>query len=133
MVGLIKPGASLALVAAIGAAALSTRTPPEPAVAEVTAVAASHYRVIHAGRDTGCRIEVGEALADTRLPMVLGADCSKEAVLSGLNYWADRKDGTIELSDESGGVAIRLAASDGADYEAFGADAPLITLVDSGR
>jgi hypothetical protein len=133
MVGLLKPGASLALVAAIGAAAISVRTAPEQAVSDVAHEAQSFYRVIHAGRDTGCQIEVGAALADTRLPMVLGDLCSKEAVLAGLHYWADRTDGTIELSDAGGGVAMRLAASDGAAYEAFGAGAPLITLVDSGR
>jgi hypothetical protein len=132
--GIIKPGAGIALVATLAAVALSPGSPmrEDGANAAAPQQAVPVWRVLDSGYDTGCEMALAEAGPDGRLPVVLGSACAMQASLSGVRYWVDGGDDTIELSDESGAVAMRLAAGDGSAFEAFGNGAPLIMLVASG-
>lgn len=130
--GILKPGAGLALLVVAGAVALAPDSPLKQTALELDGNGgASRFRVLSSGRDTGCELGVPEPAEAGRLPLDLGGGCAAEEMLSGLRYWSDKPDGTIELTDEQGFVAMRLAAGDGAAFEAFGAGAPLITLVDA--
>ncbi len=131
--GILKPGAGLAAALAAAAVAFAPESPlNEGAGAQATAQA-SLFRVFHAGQDTGCEVSVGAEPSPARVPLILGGACAAAAAFEKIRYWTDRDDGTIELSDESGAVEMRLAAGDGAAFEAYGPGAPLIMLVDTGR
>ncbi|MBX3530480.1 MAG: hypothetical protein KF849_07720 [Rhizobiaceae bacterium] len=128
--GIVKPGAGIALMAAFAAVALA----PESPVANTTSAiepATAFFKVLDRGLDTGCELALAQPGADGRLPVLLGSACSSQEAIAGLRYWSDREDGTVELSDESGEIAMRLAAGDGSAFEAFGSGAPLIMLVAS--
>lgn len=128
--GIFKPGAGLAVIAAVGAVMLSPQSPLHE-----DAAGAAHdgerYRVFDTGRDTGCEIARAPVGGDAPTMLTLGGACAGEASMSVVRYWVDRDDGTVELSDSTGTVAMRLASSDGAAFEAFGDGAPLIMLVDA--
>lgn len=133
--GIVKPGAGIALAVTLAAVTLSPDSPMRETAANVAAPqhAAAAWRVLESGYDTGCELTLAEAGADGRLPVVLSTACAVQASLSGVRYWSDRDEDTVELSDETGTVAMRLAAGDGSAFEAFGSGAPLIMLVASGN
>lgn len=133
--GILKPGAGLAMLVVAGAVALAPGSPLKQTALELDDDGgASRFRVLASGSDTGCELGVpgpAETAETGRLQLELGGGCAAEEMLSGLRYWSDNPDGTIELTDERGFVAVRLAAGDGSAFEAFGAGAPLITLIDA--
>lgn len=129
--GIVKPGAGIALVVALAAVALSPDSPMRETTSAVEP-AAMLFKVLDTGRDTGCELTLAEAGADGRLPIMLSTACAAQASLSGVRYWADHDGDTVELSDEVGTVAMRLAAGDGSAFEAYGNGAPLIMLVAAG-
>jgi hypothetical protein len=130
---LLKPGAGLAVVAGLGALILAPGSPLRQAETPAEPATSYLYRVIEAGEDTGCDLALAEPGRDGRIPLVLGKACAMQASVARVSHWADRDDGTVELSDDTGTVAMRLASGDGSAFEAFGAGAPLVMLVEAGR
>lgn len=130
---MIKPGAGLAVLLAAGAVALSPQSPFNKTAEPHDEAGAETYRVLHSGRDTGCELGIAGRGGFEPAQLVLGNACAREDALADLRFWTDRDDGTVELRDAQGRVALRLATGDGSAFEAFGAGAPLIMLVDAGR
>lgn len=128
--GFVKPGAGLAIIVAAGALALSPDSPLREPEAEQGAPSIS-YRVLDTGRETGCEMTLAGPAAGDRLPLLFTDACAAEGALADIRYWTDLADGTVELTDATGAVSMRLAESDGAAFEAFGGGIPLITLVDA--
>lgn len=126
--GILKPGAGLAIAMAAGAMAFSPGSPLATTQQAAEVQAGERYRVLDAGRDTGCELDLGEAQPDGRTRLLLGRGCKGEG-LGNLHFWSDLTDGTVALLDEGGAVTMRLTAADGAAFEAYGAGAPLIALV----
>lgn len=132
--GLVKFVAASVAVA-VGFAAFSFQQPAvdtmtTAAIAPVDSVAAQDdLRVLMAGADIGCTLHRTRMDDGHTSLLVLDQACGREDVLASARYWTERGDGTVEISDASGQPFLQLTAGDGADYETYGAGAPLLQLV----
>jgi hypothetical protein len=132
--GLAKMGLSFAVLAVAGVAymapertiGVSRSAAPE---AGETATASATYQVLRAGHETGCFVSKGRQLSNDKAELEFGRDCADSVGgFAEARYWTDEPDGSVAFMDADGSIALRLAASDGLAFEAYGAGAPLIAL-----
>jgi hypothetical protein len=131
--GAIKFGGGI-LVMAVAAAAYMTPTPDGPFEVfdpKANAIGA-RYEVLRAGRETGCFVSKGEQIASGKAALEIDPGCGEDfSDYAKARYWNEEADGTVALVAEDGSVALRLAASDGHAFEAYGSGVPLIALTDA--
>ena len=118
-------------VGAIAAAAVAFAGAPSGSTPEASSKLErlDHFMVLDAGQPTGCEMTRKATGDGNGIPLVLGLACGANEAVGRVRYWRDRPDGTVELTDEAGSVALQLMAGDGADFESYGSGAPLVTLV----
>src|SRR5690606_23266466 len=112
---------------------ISPRELPNPQIVPQKVEAGERYTVLNSGRETGCEMRRDPTSAGNRSRLTMGDACAAQDSLADLHYWVDVEDGTVELIDAGGTVAVRLMAGDGNAFEAFGSGVPLIALVSADK
>lgn len=137
--GFFKAGLGAGAIVFAGAAFMLTGQgappDPEPSVAAPHAdgQTAPRFRLLKSGAYAGCDVAGGERVSARKVLLKLAPGCVDELPeLADARFWMEREDGSVAFVAEDGRVAIRFAAGDGFAYEAFGAGAPLVSLVAEG-
>ena len=90
------------------------------------------FMVILGGRDTGCSVVVEKRGLDRAGGLRLGDACAETAPeMAGLRFWAENADGSISFGESEGKAVYSFAAADGAAYESYDPQTPLISLISS--
>lgn len=128
---IIKSTMAMGAVLAVGVAyAVSGGVPRQDAPAAATA--ANSFHILLEGSDTGCEVTMGETPAAAKARLVFGKSCASAIPqLADALFWSESDDGSIAFTRVDGKVAMLFSAGDGVAYEAFGAGAPLLSLVAS--
>lgn len=137
--GFFKAGLGAGAIVFAGAAFMLTGQgappDPEPSVAapQPNGQAVLRFRLLKSGAYAGCDVAGGERVSAQKMLLKVGPGCADEVPeLADARFWIEREDGSVAFVAEDGRVAIRFAAGDGFAYEAFGAGAPLVSLVAEG-
>lgn len=127
----IKSGAAMTALLAAGIGYAVSGAPRE---APAVPAAANSFRILLEGSETGCEVTMGQTPAAAKARLVFGQRCAASVPeLSGALFWNARDDGSIAFTDAGGKIAMLFSAGDGLDYESFGSDARLVSLVATGE
>ena len=102
--------------------------PADPAAGTVgPGGTAEHYRLVSKKFD--CDVTAGVPSGRGRRPLVIGAGCHGGAAVREARWWLDRADGTVAFVADKGRVVAEFAVADGAAYETYARDRPILTLL----
>lgn len=122
-------GAGLAVAVAIAWGDLAQDPTLSPASLE-DELRAGQFDVLMAGEETGCRLSMTGDPDQQSGALGVGEGCSDLIPeMSTIRFWQEAEDGSITLSGISGTAVYSFAVSDGAAYESYYPQAPLIALV----
>jgi hypothetical protein len=126
---------SIALLAGIGLAAAAVVGLHLNSSASAAPVAHAHPSVEHfvlqaSGDVPSCTVEKAEGQGPLTHVLVAPACDAVLPGLSGLHYWNEKADGTVELSVDGKTAAVVFAPADGVAYESVEPRTPLMALIE---
>lgn len=90
----------------------------------------TEYKLVVYGAEPSCSVTTGALVSDAKRSLKLGKACAKiNPDLFGARYWIERSNGAIAFAEGDGDVLAEFAVADGAAFETFDPDAPMMVLL----
>ena len=124
----------VALAAVAAAVIAGSNLPHDAAEASSAATNAgeseARYQLVVYGAEPSCAVSAGALIAKAKRNLMLGQACSEiNPELTGARYWIERPNGRIAFAEDDGDVVAEFAVADGAAFETFDPDAPMMVLL----
>ena len=126
----------LTVAAALGLAAISSGLPDYDGArssAEPSAAAENGDRLFKLrayGVEPSCSVTAGALISERKRTLTLGERCKQlDPNLLAASQWLERPDGTVAFAGADGRVLLEFAVADGAAYETFSSEQPMMVLL----
>ena len=126
-----RTGIALCLALAAAGFVLLKEPPPDPVAVSAMAEADANQRfsLRIAGHDGGCLV-TAQSSAQAKRPLSLHPSCvDLVPVLAGARWWLERADGSVAFVRDDDGVTAEFAVADGAAFESYAPQQPIMTLL----